>query len=307
MAKDTKAPVRYQPNRRCRVSHPSLARSLVWVILCVSSAPAAYRVVARDERNVEMVRIPTLTFIMGDDSSGADEKPSHVVTVSAFLIDRTEVSCAQYREFLVEHPEWRKGNVHPSLADANYLLDWDGPDYPTGKGDYPVVWVSWAAATAYAMWRGARLPTEAEWEAAARGGDGRHFPWRDSRPDTDSVLRCNYRSLPPERDGFSRTSPVGSYPQGASPFGVLDMAGNVWEWVADWHDPDFYAESRERDPSGPESGTYRVLRGGSWSVPALWVRSTVRLRAFPVRSSDQVGFRCARSLPEESGRRPHTN
>ena len=251
-----------------------------------------------------MVRIPTITLLMGDDSSGADERPSHAVTVSAFLVDRYEVTCQQYRAFLVENPEWRKGRVHPSLADGDYLLDWTGLEYRRGYGDYPVVWVSWAAASAYAAWRGARLPTEAEWEAAARGIDGRRFPWGNAAPDADGIPRCNYRSVPPDRDGHRTTAPVGSYKEGASPFGVCDLAGNVWEWVADWHDPDYYTESPAADPRGPASGTYRVLRGGSWSVPAQWVRSTVRLRAFPTRSSNQVGFRCARSLEDRTDARP---
>jgi len=266
------------------------------LLLGASAMAGSSPVIVRDAHDTEMVLIPTVTFTMGDDSSGSDEKPTHGVTVSSFLMDRTEVTYSQFRAFLVEHPEWRRGMVHPSLADANYLLDWDDLTYPPGKGNYPVVWVSWAAAAAYAAWRGARLPTEAEWEAAARGGDGRPYPWGWGDLDTAKTVRCNYRTNPPNRDGFPTTAPVGSFPQGTSPFGVLDMAGNVWEWVADWHDPDYYAESPLLDPPGPQSGTYRVLRGGSWSVPAQWVQATVRLRAYPTRSSDQVGFRCARSL-----------
>lgn len=300
MANNTKAPVGYQPKRRRGVPSSWCVSWLVPVAVSASHGLAAHPTLVRDQYNVEMVRIPALTFMMGDDSSGADARPSHLVTVSPFLIDRTEVTYAQFRRFLLERPEWRKGRAQPSVADANYLLDWTGLSYPPGNDDHPVVWVSWPAAAAYAKWRGARLPTEAEWEAAARGTDGRRFPWGNSRPDTGSIRRCNYRSIPPERDGYLNTAPVGTYPDGTSPFGVVDMAGNAWEWVADWHDPDFYAESSGSDPTGPESGTYRVLRGGSWSVPASWVASTVRLRAFPVRSSDQVGFRCARTLPSRT-------
>lgn len=241
-----------------------------------------------------MISIPSALFEMGSDGGGPDERPTHRVSVPSFLLDRTEVTCARFRDFLLANPEWRKDRVPVAMADANYLRDWDGLDFPRGKADHPVVWVSWHAAHAYAKWRGARLPTEAEWEAAARGGEGRVFPWGNDPPGTGPP-RANYGHR--ERDdGFGQTSPVGSFPAGATPEGVQDMAGNVWEWVADWHDPDYYSDSPRWNPLGPASGTYRVARGGSWSVPIPWVRSFVRLRAFPSKTSDQVGFRCARSL-----------
>ncbi len=243
-----------------------------------------------------MVRVPAATFIMGDSSGQPDARPPHRVFVGAFLIDRTEVTYAQFRKFLLENPQWRRSAADPSLVDTDYLRDWHGTSYPPGRGDHPVVWVSWTAAAAYAEWRGCRLPTEAEWELAARGTDGRPYPWGSGAPDSAEIYRCNYRTAEPAEDGFEGTSPVGSFPRGASPHGAYDMAGNVWEWVADWHDPEYYSESPETDPPGPPRGTYRVLRGGSWSVPADWVRSTIRMRAYPTKSSDQVGFRCVRSM-----------
>jgi formylglycine-generating enzyme required for sulfatase activity len=233
---------------------------------------------------------------MGDLDAGIDAQPPHEVTISAFNIDRTEVTYEQFRDFLVANPEWQRENVDPTLADDSYLNDWSGVEYPAHLKDHPMRWVSWHAATAYAEWRGARLPTEAEWELAARGTGGRPWPWGWEAPDSTTRSLCNYRAEPPESDGFLVTAPVGSCPDGDSPFGALDMAGNVWEWTADWHDPEYYAESPSIDPRGPNRGTYRVLRGGSWSVPALWTRSTVRLRAYPTRCSDQVGFRCVRDI-----------
>jgi formylglycine-generating enzyme required for sulfatase activity len=244
---------------------------------------------------VGMVFVPGGTFKMGDPSAGTDAHPVHTVMVSPFFIDRTEVTNAQYRAFLIEHPEWQSGRLDRALANDDYLRDWNGIDFPEGLDDHPVVWVSWAAAEAYARWRGARLPTEAEWEYAARGDDGRSWPWGFENPDSAEHPRCNYRPETLAGDGYDRTSPVGTFSFGVSPWGALDMAGNVWEWTADWHDPEYYADSPSVDPSGPEMGTYRVVRGGSWSVPALWTRATLRLRAYPNRCLDQVGFRCARS------------
>ena len=265
----------------------------LYVVLLTVASPCMGQVSGETEG---MVLVPTTTFFMGDSTVDADEQPVHQVTVSAFLIDRTEVTYRQFQRFLLANPQWQRGRVDPTKVDTDYLKDWDGVNFPASKADLPVVWVSWEAAAAYAAWRNARLPTEAEWEAAARGSDGRLFPWGTCAPDSGGINRCNYRASYPRSDGYEQAAPVGQYPAGASPCGALDMAGNVWEWVADWHDPEYYAESPAADPPGPANGTYRVLRGGSWYVRARWVRSTVRLRAYPTHSSDQVGFRCARSI-----------
>ena len=261
---------------------------------CGAAAEAPRQAIISDEHGVEMAFVPATTFLMGDPHASADATPLHRVAVSAFLMDRTEVTYAQFREFVRENPTWRRERVDRRLADADYLRDWHGLEFPPEKHNHPVVWVSWPAAAACAAWRGARLPTEAEWEAAARGTDGRTYPWGWAAPDSAGVARCNYRAHPSFDDHYLGTAPVGSYPIGASPFGVMDMAGNVREWVADWHDPEYYAESPEHDPGGPVKGTYRVVRGGSWRVPAAWTRTTYRLRAYPTRTSDQVGFRCVK-------------
>ena len=279
------------------LGHPEFFSLWCIALGCVLPANATGEAVhARNDLQIEeMVRIPATSFLMGDDHSDADVRPVHRVDVPAFFIDRREVTCEEFRRFLLANPEWRKGRVSSFLADRNYLRDWEDLSYPRGKANHPVTWISWHAADAYARWRGARLPTEAEWEAAVRGATGRIYPWGNESPENSEVPRANYASTRGRFNPHRGTEPVGNYPAGATPEGVLDMAGNVWEWVADWHDPDYYSESPRVNPAGPPNGSYRVVRGGSWAVPSPWLRSYARLRAFPAKTSDQVGFRCART------------
>ena len=213
------------------------------------------------------VYIPGGTFTMGSDSGKEDETPEQEVTVSGYNIDLYPVTNAEYKEFVIA-----TGHRSPR--------NWKDGTFPEGKGDHPVVWVSWHDAQAYAAWVGKRLPTEAEWEMAARGTDGRTYPWGDV---FDSTM-CNS-----SESGIRDTVAVGSYPDNASPFGVLDMAGNVWEWTADWYDA-YRGSLYEFSRFGEE---FRVLRGGSWYDGADLVRAPSRNSADPDFRFSTIGFRCA--------------
>ena len=192
----------------------------------------------------EMVYVPAGEFLMGseDEDADSDEDPEHTVYLDAYWIYKHEVTNAQYRQCVDEGECDVPSNVN----------QFNNPDFD----DHPVVFVSWYDADAYCQWAGGRLPTEAEWEKAARGTDGRKFPWGEESPT------C---SLAQFRDCSGETKPVGSFPAGASPYGALDMAGNVWEWVGDWYDGGYYSQSPSENPQGPDSGEYRVIRGGSWA------------------------------------------
>jgi serine/threonine-protein kinase len=191
-----------------------------------------------------MVYVPAGEFEMGSTEGNADEQPVHTVALDAFWLDQTEVTNAQYQTCVTA------GACDPSsYADESNF----------NAADQPVVGVSWFDVVDYCTWVGGRLPTEAEWEYAARGPEGFVYPWGDSWQP--GLANCDEDDC---EDGFEYTAPVGSFYQGASWVGALDMVGNVWEWVADWYDADYYARSPRENPTGPEDGAYRVLRGGSW-------------------------------------------
>ena len=247
-----------------------------------------------------MLLIPAGEFVMGcNDAEGSqNEKPAHTVFVDAFYMDKSPVTNAQYKAFVDANPRWRKGNVREEYGAANYLQHWSGNNCPTGKGNHPVVYVSWYAATAYAKWVGKRLPTEAEWEKAARGGlAGKKFPWGNAI----NPSKANYNK------NVGDTTRIGRYP--ANDYGLYDMAGNVWEWCLDEYDPDFYAGSRRNNPISGSSTvekvrsellkSTRVLRGGSWSTSAYNLRVTSRGGVTPSGSRPAYGFRCVKPVMEE--------
>jgi formylglycine-generating enzyme required for sulfatase activity len=237
------------------------------------TAPSAGDTWTRPGDGAVMVYVPAGEFLMGstDDDPDAigDEKPRHTVHLDAFWIDETEVTNAQYRQCVEAG-----GCDEPDC--------WDNNDY--NAPDQPVVCVTWDDARAYAAWVGGRLPTEAEWEKAARGTDGRIYPWGDSAPDCEKANHAGCTGRP---------GAVGSYPAGASPYGGLDVAGNVWEWVADWYDAGYYDRSPLRNPPGPDSGIFRVLRGGSYNINGWAVRCAVRLWDMPDSAYRNYGFRVA--------------
>jgi len=256
------------------------------------------------------VLIPAGEFLMGSNADEAlaeclkyrddcqldyftDEEPPHPVELAAFYIDQFEVTNARYAECVAA------GACSPPVNSGSYTRD---IYYNTSEfADYPVVYVSWFDANTYCEWRGARLPTEAEWEKAARGTDGRTYPW-GYEFDGSLANFCDGNCLfdwanTDFDDGHDDTSPVGSYPDGTSPYGVHDMAGNVWEWTADWYAEDYYQNSPYSDPTGPDEGQNRVLRGGSWGSSGDDLRTSNRNYYDPSLTSLDVGFRCARSLP----------
>lgn len=212
------------------------------------------------------VYIPAGEFRRGS-AEAQDEMPVQEISLDAFWIMRTEVTNAQYARCV------DAGACTPPSNDR-----WLDPTY----ADHPVTHVDWERANTYATWVGGRLPTETEWEKAARGTDERMYPWGDEAP-TDHQLNYNYQ----EGD----TVPVGSYDAGASPYGLLDMAGNVEEWVADWYADDAYVRAPAQNPQGPAEGIFRVVRGGSFNSSRLDVRTTARGRALPNSAFPSVGFR----------------
>ena len=235
------------------------------------------------------VFIPAGTFQMGSDAGDSDEQPVHTVTLDAFWMDQSEVTNAMYAQCVAARACSPPGSTS-SYSRSSY--------YGNAEYDhYPVIYVDWNQAEAYCTWAGRQLPTEAQWEYAARGTDGRSFPW-GSEFDGSLASFCDVNCVfnwtdAAFDDGFADTAPVGSYPAGASPFGILDLAGNVCEWVNDWYD--LYSSAAVENPTGPVSGTTRVHRGGSWYGHAYLLRSALRGSDLPSYSSDSFGFRCVQS------------
>jgi formylglycine-generating enzyme required for sulfatase activity len=224
-------------------------------------------------------------FLMGSDEGDDNEKPQHTGYLDGFWIDRMEVTNAQFRACV--HAGACTAPGQSSSATRSSYYDNSGFD------QYPVIYVDWNQADAYCRWAGARLPTEAEWEKAARGTEGLSHPWGNQAAD---CRRANFRSS--DSGCVGDTSQVGSYPSGASPYGVLDMSGNVWEWVNDWYQDGYYSRSPERNPRGPDAGQYRVLRGGSWDYDEHDARAPSREYATPQDRLMGLGFRCAMSPGE---------
>jgi len=227
-----------------------------------------------------MVWISDGAFTMGSQDRMSKTQPSHEVYLNAFYIDQYEVTTARYAKFLEATAQ---GHPRP------LPMSWEQVTLPY-DGDRPVMGVSWTAADAYCRWVSKRLPTEAEWEKAARGADGRTYPWGNEEP---TFKLANYDK--PVAHNFYSDSlrPVGSYETGKSPYGVYDMAGSVSEWVADWYDEKYYATSPKSNPQGPARGQQKVLRGGSFGDPMIALKSAARESYFPSDKGHYAGIRCA--------------
>ena len=222
-----------------------------------------------------MVSIPAGEFTMGSQDGDPDERPAHKVHVDAFSMDVYEVTVGQYAAFL-------------QATGVNSPLDWQTMNQPAHQ-KRPVANVDWVDAAAYCKWAGKRLPTEAEWEKAARGTDGRLYPWGNDPP---TPLHANFGKT--EWNNHGVLTPVGTFEGGKSPYGIYDMAGNVWEWVSDWYDYNYYKTSPSQNPTGPSMGGTKVIRGGAWNSNPRAMRSANRSLISP---TDQGldGFRCAKT------------
>jgi formylglycine-generating enzyme required for sulfatase activity len=236
-----------------------------------------------------LVWAPAGSFMMGSEDGRDDELPVHQVTLDGFWIGKCEVTNDQYAAFLNQA---QPADVHEWLGidDDTCGIEHVGGVYQAKSqlGQYPAVDVSWYGALAYCDHYGYTLPTEAQWEYAAAGLGARTYPWG---ADWDQEKCCNFYNTGP----FGNTFPVGSFPAGASWCGALDMAGNVFEWCADWYDADYYQVSPELNPPGPADGTYKVLRGGSWRYRGNFCRTTNRVGNNPTFTYDDNGFRVSRT------------
>jgi len=232
----------------------------------------------------EMVTIPAGPFVRGTNDGGFDEQPQRTIVLDAFSIDRYEVTNHQYQQFVAATGH-RKPGLPSRYAKSGSKV----------RGiNQPAVYVSWEDAAEYCRWKGKRLPTEAEWEKAMRGSDGRLWPWgNDEQPHSANWARV--------QDGHEVSARVGIFATDKSPYGVMDGAGNVIEWVADWYNETYYKDSPEQNPPSPEYGTYRVLRGGGYTTTGLDIRITSRSKMMPDFRDETIGFRCAISKVEAGG------
>ncbi len=235
-------------------------------------APAGTEAATAPPVTEMMVEIPAGDFIMGNDEGDDDEKPAHTVTLEAFEIDIFEVTNADFARFVEE-------TGYQTEAEKAGEAGWRA--YAEGKDNHPVVKVTWNDANAYCRWAGKRLPTEAEWEKAARGTEGFIYPWGNEWDPAKANTK---------ESGFRGTVAVGSFAEGASPYGLFDMAGNVWEWTADWYQA--YPDSTYQSEYFGEK--FKVTRGGGWFQEAKLVTTSNRSATDPSAANDDLGFRCAR-------------
>lgn len=251
---------------------------IAWILCLVSCLPPEYEIeievktydeITTPKDQAVMVLIPAGYFMMGKPQSAVPEGPAHKVYLEDFYIDKFEVTNQQFELFNPNHKRSR-------FSDCDHC---------------PVSNLSWHQANEYAVWAGKRLPTEAEWEKAA-GGGARKWPWGNRF----SYLQANIIG---RKDGFLMAAPVGSFPLGSSLYGVMDMAGNIWEWCADWYGRGYYKQSADKNPQGPDTGVYKVLRGGSAATGKKTACTTYRAKFDPETITDDKGVRLAMDIPDK--------
>ncbi|MBK9948563.1 MAG: SUMF1/EgtB/PvdO family nonheme iron enzyme [Nitrospira sp.] len=256
--------------------------------LLMASAQSLQAVIAppKGKDRAPMVEVPTGSFPMGvppgDRDGGRDEYPRHEVVLDTFLIDQFEVTNGRYLEFIKS--TGHRVPQNPTNPTRNL---WQGGTITESLAERPVINVDWFDADAYCKWAGKRLPSEAEWEKAAKGTSDRRFPWGNVEP-TAKHLNYNQKWI-----GEKTLMPVGSYEAGKSPYGVYDIVGNVWEWVNDWYDARYYEKSPSKNPPGPQEGTKKVIRGAGWQNETPTVRIFTRVDSDPTMRNESTGFRCA--------------
>lgn len=224
-----------------------------------------------------MVLVPAGEFLMGSEQGDDDEQPVHRVFLDSFYLDTFEVTNGRFAKFveaIQSEPPW-------GFADQ---------ETPVVHAEKPVRWVNWLEATGYCLWAGKRLPTEAEWEKAARGTEGRTYPWGNDLPTAGHAVFGL-------KEGADTVAPIGNRDQGRSSYGIHDLAGNLYEWVADWYDETFYTTQPTVNPRGPVEGTVKVQRGGSYINGPYRLRSAFRTKSDPTEHDAHVGFRCAQDAP----------
>ncbi len=262
---------------------------LINIVVFTSSSSISFAGSIKKVANVPgMVYIPAGWFWMGCNPKDpycanvvtppnrvlTDEKPYHEVYLDAYYIDKNDVTVSEYKKCVDA-----QGCTPPVMRKYG---NWNG----AGRENHPVTWMNWYQVKAYCKWAGETLPTEAQWEKAARGTDGRFYPWGNH---WDASKGCFDKSS---------TCVVGSYPQWASPYGVMDMSGNVWQWVNDWYDEHYYSNSPDHNPKGPMSGYQHIFRGGSWTAGSASLRSALRFAIEPPFKNLNIGFRCVRNVSQ---------
>ena len=259
-----------------------LLNSNIFILFCVLFAFLPYA-----SAELDLCLIPAGTFTMGSAEDLPNEAPVHKIYLDAYYIGKTEVTNAEYYPFWVE-----SGGIDSEYTPVSYGGEFGTwPHIAETRPNHPVIGVAYDSAVAYAKWRGMRLPTEAEWEKAARGVKARRWPWGNTFEQRikNTTIHANVW-----KQAGTQLQPVGTYPTGVSPYGAYDMAGNVWEWVSDWYSETFYRRSPDRNPRGPAVGSRRVVKGGSWLNPEVLARCSTRIGQHPAIGTSFIGFRLAK-------------